>query len=133
TLERMGITQPAAYRAALARADALERLDGKERDQAPAAFQGALAIVERTRFARVLDPAAAAALVLSLSAVEPTAAIPRGCAVARWIDGSLRERLAPGAVPESAERLVARAVSGDVPAAPPPVIEWEGFAYRVDL
>src|SRR6185503_3581171 len=125
TLARMGLDDPASYRAALGRADALDRLDGKEREPAAAAYQAALALVERSRFARVLEVDAARALVLSLSALEPPTGTPQGCAVARWVEGELggRLRVVLGPSPGPVERLLARAVSGDVPAARPPVIE----------
>lgn len=134
TLDRIGLRRPAAYAAALQRARSLDRgVDGTA--TALASFQGALALVDRARLARVIDAEAAGRLVSSLVSLESSDP-GYGCSVARWIEDELLPRFAAGVgstAAETAERTVARAAAGARLEAAVPEIEWEGFRYRVDV
>lgn len=144
TLERMGITDAATYALAARTADALSRIDRGAAWTPLALFQGALAIVERARFSRVMDGMAADRLVRSLCALP----VERGeylGGVAAWIDRHLLDAWgAPGSpgppldARRPVESRVLAAMAGAVESSPygrpaeMPEIEWEGLRYRVD-
>jgi len=134
-LERMGIRDPAVHAAAARTAEHLDTLGHGERARAAlAAFQGALAIVERSVQSATLDAARAAALVRSLSAV-PLEHARDGEGVARWITADLLPALRAAlslAEPASAETTVLRAMAGPPDPLSRARLEWEGLAYHVD-
>jgi hypothetical protein len=138
-LDRMDITAPKTYARAL---DAARRVDdrpGREQRNSLAAFQGALAIIERARFTRAIDAATAERLVLSLAAaVDRDTATP--AAVAQWIPATLIDALPPLARPDqwtgaatAYESKILQAMAGPPVEADQTTVEWEGLSYRVDL
>ncbi len=72
TLERMGIDSPATYASAVRTADAIARGDRSRSRATLTQFQAGLAILERMRFARVVDADVADSLVRSLCALPMT-------------------------------------------------------------
>jgi hypothetical protein len=85
-LERLDITDPATYAAAISRAEGLGRITDRRRATvAVALFQGSLVLVERARLGRVLDAAAATALVKSLCAVPVSDAGEYEGRVTAWL------------------------------------------------
>ncbi len=143
TLERMGIRDPAVYALSVRCAEELTRLgDDERRRTALAQFQGALAIIERARFARMLEAGAAAGLVSSLSRLSITPGGEYRGAVAAWIDAALVPSLAPATSVPMTSRDLGRPIEAQVLAAiagsraqsgPPATVEWEGLRYRVDV
>lgn len=136
TLERMGITDPDTYAAAEAQATRLSStLDPEVTARSVAAFQSALAIVERARFARTLDAVAATALVRSLVAVPLDEQGEYAGRMARWFASQLLPALAEAVGPSEAgpESLVVAAMAGRTAMARGfPRVVWEEVAYRVD-
>jgi hypothetical protein len=145
TLERMGITAPATYAAAARTAVELSRADGGRAWTLLAEFQGALAILERARFARAIDVPVADRLVRALCAVPFAGDREYLGAVAGWIERDLRPSF--GAVtttPLAAdpdrpiETHVLAITAGAVQTSPfgdvarMPTAEWEGLLYRID-
>ncbi len=142
TVERMGITAPAVYAASARQADRLGAIGDRGRAAvALAQFQGALALVERARYGRVLTTDGAQRLVESLASVPVSDDGEYSGAVAAWISAQLVPALGPPPASRPAgtdglgdlEYRVLAAVAGVGPRqAEVPVIEWEGLAYRVD-
>ena len=144
TLERIGITRPATYAAAIRRANRVTRgFDRRTSTTAVALFQGALSLIERARFSRAIDAEKANALVGSLSAVVGSFEGEYLGGIAEWIEldflvavGGLRPSdTAREAVP--LEDRVLAAIAGATAsrlasAGPGPVVDWEGLRYRVD-
>jgi hypothetical protein len=134
-LDRMDVKAASTYAQAVRRADEIAALGSDRRAVAALAqFQGALALLDRARFAHTLEAAEAEALVASLAAVPLGGGGYRG-GVARWIE----ERLLPAVAPlvdadpssASAEGSVIGALAGDRLSDPaPPPFEWEGLWYR---
>jgi hypothetical protein len=102
------------------------------------ALQGALAVVDRARFARTLDRAAAEGLVRSLLEVP---FVPKGSgsrALASWVEADLLPGLERavygGQPPGEAETTVLRAMAGHVVdrTEGPAPFDWEGLWYRAD-
>jgi hypothetical protein len=134
TLDRMDVRAPTTYARLLRGAEQLSARG----DSGPAAialtqFQGALALVERARFAQTLEASQAEALVLSLAAVPATDGAYRG-GIARWV----QERLLPvlartvdgDAASISAEHTVLGGMAGDRLASHETrSFEWEGLSY----
>jgi hypothetical protein len=136
-LERIGVEDPALYAAASRRAGRLSSV--ADRARAPAAlaqFQGALALLDGARVARVLDRPTAVRLVRELVAVDSTDE-GYGRRMAEWLAGrmvpALRE--ATGApAGDDAEDVVVAALAGVRRGAPAaPRVEWEGLSYVVDV
>lgn len=138
TLDRLDIRAPRTYARAVEAARRVDDRPGRERKLNLAAFQGALAIVERARLSRALTAAAAEQLVLSLAdAVDHDA--PLMPAVARWLTTSLSDALPPLVKPDrwtgstAYESKFLQAMAG--PGVEPDllIVEWEGLKYRLDL
>jgi hypothetical protein len=95
-------------------------------------------VIDRARFARTLDLAAAERLVRSL--LDAAVGGDRGAgAVASWVEGELLPELARAVYgtqpPGEAETTVLRAMAGDraTGGEGPAPFEWEGLWYRADL
>jgi hypothetical protein len=142
TLERIGITDPAEYAAAVRHAQRLSEIGNGDRAAiALRQFQGALAIVERVRFSRAISPDAARELVSALSRVPLADSDEYRGAIATWLDAQLRPALetaparqaaATGAV-ASLESTLLAAMAGVSGRPSSPEVEWEGLQYRVDV
>jgi hypothetical protein len=134
-LDRMEVQAPSTYAQAVRRADELAALGaGPRAVVAVTQFQGALANLDRARFARTLDVARAESLVRSLAAVALRGGGYDG-GIARWTEEQLLPALAPLVDPDpssaSAEETLVGALAGDrvdQPAVAP--FEWEGLWYR---
>ncbi len=137
-LERMGTRDPALFAAA---ADAARRAAARSgREEARrihGALQGALCVVDRARFARTLDVAAAERLVRSLCEL-PVEGDGGARALAAWVEGVLLPELAraaygaqPAGEPETTilRAMAGCPVGGRENLAP---FDWEGLSYRAD-
>jgi hypothetical protein len=152
-LERAGVTSLAVIAAAARRATTLAGID----DERPAfralgQFQGALALLTRAGARGSLAPADASALVSSLSAIDVGEGHGYDGRLVRWLStlirgenggaGTTRSTSLPhtsgttddvlDSVEGRLEQEVLRFLAGPA-AADPPVIEWEGTNYRLDL
>ena len=130
-LERIGITDPAAFARAAEHAAQLNAIDSLPlRRTSIAEFQSAVAIIERARRTGVLSVPRAEALVSGLSWLQVSPRTAYGSSFSLW----LRDRLIGGlGARSSAEETVLMAVAGVTrQAEPTPVVEWEGRRYRVD-
>jgi len=140
TLERMGVVNPATYAAGVRAAERFEEADGRLWQ-----FQAALAILDRARAARALEPPAADALVRKLCAITPESQAPYLGALARWLERDFLAAVAEPVVPPDLPHvkgplelrlLAAMAGSVSSPANRTllglPPVEWEGLSYRVD-
>lgn len=143
TLERMAIRDPALFVRAAYHARALERIpDSRRRTVSIALFQGALAVLDRARFTRVLDVAASESLLASLLDVGAGAGSPSG-GVGRWLRDRaipiLTARTAPSQPARgfsggrTAEDVVIDTLAGAGSAVPGPLITWEATTYHVDV
>ena len=137
-LERMGTRDPALFAAAADAARRAVSVSGREEAiQVHAGLQGALGVVDRARFARTLDLAAAERLVRSLCEL-PVEAEGRARALATWVEGVLLPELGRavyGARPAGEpETTILRAMAGDRVDAQEALapLEWEGLWYRAD-
>jgi hypothetical protein len=134
-LDRMDIGKPALYAHAIERADDIAQLGTDRRALAALAqYQGAIALLDRARFAHTLGMPEVESLVASLAEVPLTGGGYAG-GVARWIEEHLLPALAPlvDADPSSgsAEGTLLGALAGDRLSDPaPPPFEWEGLWYR---
>jgi hypothetical protein len=135
-LERMGTRDPALYAAAAS----LARRAGPGTAEATSAhrtLQGALGLIDRARFARTLDLAAAERLVRSL-VVAAEGSPGQARAVAAWVEGTLLPELARavyGALPPGdPETTLLRAMAGDRAEGKETLapFDWEGLWYRAD-
>ncbi len=143
TLERMGISDASVYGAAAWHA--LQLSEGTDHERLISQltlFQGALSIVERARFSRVLSQNDASRLVLSLSKSPLTARGEYAGAIAGWLDSQLLPALGqPPAQPPGLsqghgpiESRVIAAIAGlKATRTPAPVVVWEGLRYSVDI
>jgi hypothetical protein len=145
TLERMGIDSPATYAAAVRTADAMARGDRSRSWATLTQFQAGLAILERMRFARVVEVGAADFLVRSLCALPMTSDGEYLGAMGPWLESLTLRFNAPlpldvgGGRPDRPVEtrllaLMAGAVASSRFGDPSrmPAIEWEGLPYRVD-
>lgn len=145
TLERMGITAPATFAVAVRTAERIGRAEGYRGWAALAQFQSAVAIIERSRFARVIDAGDADRLVRSLCAVPLTRDGDYLGALGGWLDSwllSFEGLPTPGADSDRPDRPVETRLlailAGAVTSSPfgdpsgLPTVEWEGVRYRVD-
>lgn len=144
SLDRMGLTRPATYAAAIRRANRVTR--GFSRQiitTATGLFQGALSLVERARFSRAIDTAKADALVTSLSAVISSYEGEYLGGINAWIEQEYLPAIGeprPSDVSRAALPLEDRVLSAFAGATtgrlaatgPGPVVDWEGLRYRVD-
>jgi hypothetical protein len=142
TLERLGVTDPAAYAGAVRHAQRLSEIGDRETATiALRQFQGALAVLERVRFSRVISAEAASQLVGTLTAVPLTPDGEYQGGVARWLETRFLPALAPlsesraaaAGTTVSAEAALLAAMSGASSGAALPDVEWEGLPYRVDV
>jgi hypothetical protein len=139
TLERMGVTEPAFYAAAVSRASDLMAIgDPEPAASALAGFQASTAILDRATRERTLSPAIAQALFGSLVALKPDPSRGYAGAIARWLDQKLLPELwratGESIAASSAETAVLKALAGQVsdPDRRLAVVEWEGREYAVD-
>ena len=122
-MERMGVRSPSTFATVVNAARAVDRADG-EREHALAAFQGALAIVDRMAQTRAIDVAGASQLLRALAASVPQERrVPS--AVARWI----RDSLLAGITADFDGALITRLAGADSGAKR--TVEWEGLSYTV--
>jgi hypothetical protein len=126
-LERLGVTAPDVYAAALQAARNAQD-GGGERFWTEAQLQGIFALLLRMHDNRSIDDAQAEALVRSLVALPMPGGEYRG-ELAAWMDGTLAQRLPAGETME--DRLIAALAGGRTPG--DPQIDWEGQRYRLDL
>jgi hypothetical protein len=135
-LERMGTRDPALCAAAASAAQRAGSGDG-EAASVHRTLQGALGVIDRARFARTLDVAAAERLVRSLLDA-PGGGDGNARAVASWVEATLLPELARAVYgaqpPGDPETTVLRAMAGDrvegrESLAP---FDWEGLWYRAD-
>jgi len=131
-LDRMGVQAPSTFAQAVRRAEAMGTGPGAV--VAMSELQGAMALLDRARFARTLDAAAAESLVRSLAAVPLRGKRYEG-GVARWVEEQLLPTLSalvdPDPATASAEETLLGALAGDrlnQPTVAP--FEWEGLWYR---
>jgi hypothetical protein len=141
-LERMGVREIAVYERALNQAARVTRLDAPVTARSTVAqYQGALALVERATFGRVLTSSAASRLVQSLSSLAVDSTLGFGSRLAEWLGGELvpelRAALDPPRNAGSVEDVVLAAIAGreqDALAVPAhQTVVWEGGRYLVDL
>ncbi len=125
-LERVGVTDPTVYQAALAQTHAVG--PGAERFWTLAQLQGAMAIVVRMHGTRSLDAAAARTALDALFALPLHEGEFRG-ALLDWFESALAPHLPR--VGSWQSRVVAGVAGGPTPG--DPRVEWEGQAYRLDL
>lgn len=128
SLERMGITSPDLYAAALRRADALAGAGSSRRFWTLAQYQGALALLVGMRRVGALTEVQGEQLLMSLNAVPLVDGDYQG-AVARWMRTSLSTVLPAGGDWET--RVIA-ALSGASDSRRTPGFFWEGQRYRLD-
>jgi hypothetical protein len=131
TLERLDVRDPAVYVRALRHA---EQLAG--RAVSLTQVQGAMALLERSRFAGALDGARAQALLGSLLDVPVEDGQYDG-RLAAWMDEALLPALRTAtygaADPGPDEQVVVRAMTGArLGRALAPPFSWEGLRYRAD-
>lgn len=127
TLERLGITDSAAYAAALRTARRLGEFDGSRGFVAHAQFQGALALVVRLRNVRAIDQPRAEAMARELIAI-PIGAEGYAGAMARWIAKEFHPIEA-----DVEDAMIARLAGPRTDPRTSPRVEWEGQRYRLDL
>jgi hypothetical protein len=144
TLDRVGVTRPSVYAAAVRRAVRVTRgFDRQKTTAAVALFQGALALVERARFSRSLDATQADALVASLCAVPVNDEGEYLGGVAAWIEQAFLPAVGAAQTSEAAraalplEDRALAAMAGFTAAragvaGAAPTVAWEGLAYRVE-
>lgn len=126
-LDRLGITDPGVYAAALRQARAAAD-GGAARFWTLAQLQGTIALVQRMALVETLTPSQAQALLEALFAVPLEDGEFRGALIG-WMEGALAARLPRAATWQG--RLV-DALAGR-PATTETTVEWEGESYRVDL
>lgn len=140
TLQRMGVTDPAIYSAAVGHASSVSAIgDEERRARALAEFQGALGVLERIRFARTIDAGVASALVDSLVRLPLTEDGEYVGHIARWCQSELVPALARAtgrdAASTGSEQFVLEALAGRTAARFASVVNvtWEEQPYRVDV
>ena len=147
TLDRMGITTPRVYSRTVEAARRIdEDLSGRDEQHAVIAFQSALAILERARFTREIDLAAAEKAVLSLvDVIDPPGDTPAKRervfpAITHWLTTTLLDALPPllrpdeWTTPKTAyESRLLQALAGPPSDSKAPTLKWEGLDLRVDL
>lgn len=134
TLERMGVRDPALYRAAALRAGRLRADGSDEAFVEHVLFQGSLALLERAAFFGTLEQPGVDALVRSLLAVDPTTGRSSRQPVLAWFAHQFVPALAArvGSDPERIDDVVLRGVAGARPDAVLATIVYEDTPYAVD-
>jgi hypothetical protein len=146
TLDRMEVTTPRVYARMVEAARRLdEDLSGRDERNAVVAFQSAVAILERARFAHAIDVPAAEKLLLSIAdAVDPPGDVkPRDGrpfnVITQWMLTTMMEALPPLIQPDqwtaaktAYESRLLQALAGNPNGAAAPPVTWEGLDYQVD-
>jgi hypothetical protein len=150
TLERAGIADLRVFAGAARRAAALTAIEDEARAaRAITQYQGALAMIARAASRGAVAPEAATKLVSSLSAIATNERGDYEGRIVSWLGTWLKVDARPGTkasspaadgsvedVYESAsgpiEEDALRVLTGQS-ATPPPIVDWEGTRYRVDL
>jgi hypothetical protein len=129
-LERIGVRDAALLHATATYAWAMNRGSG----DAIAAFQAAVAFIERGVHSRALAPAGARVLLESLVAIPVSGARDYESRLAAWMRADLFRAAPPPPVESTdpVEEGVLRLLAGARAGRPTPAIEWEGTSYRVD-
>jgi hypothetical protein len=141
-IDRMGVTDPAVYAAAILRAEQLGKIpDRRAAMVALGLFQGSLALIERARTGRVIDAAAASSLVRDLSKNGFTDEGDSSGRVRAWLTMAFLPALGAGLPANGAsganpyETLVLSACAGralSMSDSPDLGLTIEGLPYRVD-
>lgn len=137
-LERMGVTAPAAYAAAVRQADQVMTGDPNRTFWTLAQLQGVLALVARMTMVGTLEAPAVERLVASISTVPVGDDRRFSGRIVSWVERELLPMLpadvgtAGGAGLGAVESRLINGVSGPVREAAPRIV-WEGQAYRVDF
>ena len=132
TVERIGITAPAAYAAAARQASRIGAIDGRRGFETQAQFQGALAMITRMALVTTIHTARAQALIAQLAALPLTEDGRYAGAVGRWLRSDLAAPFKPAA---TTELTILAAMSGP-PSGDGPIaraVTWEGQPYHLDL
>jgi hypothetical protein len=127
TLERLGITEPTVYTAAIRTASRLSDLDGRRAFVALAQFQGALALVVRLHAVRALDDGHAKTMAREVIDV-PIGTDGYAGAMMHWIAEKFRP--IEGDLDDA---IIMRIAGPRADARTAPRIVWEGQPYRLDL
>ncbi|MDR1990213.1 MAG: hypothetical protein LBQ09_08290 [Acidobacteriaceae bacterium] len=126
-LERLGSHDPALYRAAVQRADALDASDAGQRFWTYAQYQGLLAIVARMARVGTIDSTHACALIASVTSV-PLGNDGYDGALVDWFTREFPFKAEGDRA--SLESGVLDALGGPSAVGGGPRVEWEGQAYR---
>ncbi len=134
TLEQLGASDPADYRAAARAAAAITA--GHRQPEASrrlAAFQAGIVLAAQLERAGTLKGPAVLELLRELFAVAPLGRARYAAGMADWIERVLLGRLGNSDSGAEARLLDALAGIATGTGAPAPVVEWEGRPYVVDL
>lgn len=137
SLERLGLDDPADYASLVLAARHTDGMPGVRRRDAIVAFQGALALATRARWAGTLDRAAAVTVVTTL-ARDVAGAPDVPMAVARWLTRTFTPALPRLTNPDALtgrtayEARILQGLAGVLDAPGRAAIEWEGLDYVVD-
>lgn len=135
-LDRLGVTSPAVWAQLVDAALRMDEGSSRERRVRLAAFQGALALVERAHLAGSLERDTTERVLLALAAAADTATAP--AAVRAWLLDTFIPALPPLVRPDrfsgptAYESRVLQALAGP-PLEAPPALSWEGADYSVDV
>jgi hypothetical protein len=144
-IERVKPANPSVFARAARRAGHLSTIgDERASARAIAQFQGVLAVLTRAALRGALPRDRLDEQITSLSAVEVSDRGAYEGRLVRWLDTFLRDAAAPpstgngsiGVVEDVAAGPMERSLLGLLvgrAATEPPVVEWEGTRYRVDL
>jgi hypothetical protein len=136
SVERMGISDARVYSSLARAASRLERIrQPLQLRNALSQFQGAAALVERARLAGAMTPDVAGDALLALAELPLTRNGQFNGAVGGWLVDHLLPglgvRVAPAFDSDVMDQQLLAALAGPADA-DPPVVEWEGLAYRFD-
>jgi len=134
-LERAQVADLGTIAAASRRAAQISSLsDDARMERALAQFQGIISLLTRAATRGSLSPETLTAWVTSLSAIEPNDRSGYDGSLIAWLDEHLRGLApAPDGSPASVtDRALLTLVAGPA-LATPPIVDWEGTRYRVDL
>ncbi len=132
TLERIGVTSPIVYAAAVRHASRLSPLDGRRGFVAQAELQGSIALVARMARARTLTAARAQTLIEHLVVLPTDDGRYGSGALAAWLRDDVIAALPAG---DDLESTVIAAMSGPASGEGGKAarVTWEGQQYRLDL
>lgn len=134
TLERIGIRNAAVYASAVRAASRLSDVgEPARRAIGFAAFQGALTVVERARFARTIDVPTASALIQTLSE-SPSDGWKTPGGIGGWVNGHLLPAMRVGKPVDPStgvESVMFAALAGPRPDRSR-LIHWEDMTYHLD-